>query len=152
MCVLRSGGSVIPPPHSLNEHSILDPSGAFGVSLARQLEPRSLCIPDVERHRPCPIPIHCERVRARIPADLSVRDGIESTTQSEHGPSGRDRPRESDAQSLLQGSAVPNFLKAVPELYSFDHLCQVFGSVAADRRDGDAPKPVASRDGNYVFS
>lgn len=146
MCVLRSGGSVTPPPHSLNEHSILDPSGGPGDSLDRQLELRSLRIPDVERHRPCPIPIHCERVRARIPADLSVRDGTQPTVQSRHGPSGRDRPRGRDAQSLVsQGSADPNLLKAVPKLYFFDHLCQLLASVAADCWDGYVCGPAVGR-------
>lgn len=92
-----------------------------------------MCIPHLERptkvecYRLSPIPICCEFGHARIPLVKSFRDGPQPTVQSRPRPSTRDHDRGSFAQSLvLLQSGGLNYLKAVSELYSFDHPLHLF--------------------------
>lgn len=69
-----------PPARFSSGPPILEQSGASRDNPRRQLELHSRCTPrlewlvHVERHRLCPIHIHCALVRARLPANVIVVD------------------------------------------------------------------------------
>ncbi len=96
-----------------------------------------MCLPHLERPTKVercglsPISICCEFALARMPLVKSVRNGPQPTVQSRPRPSTRDHDRGSFAQSLvLLQSGGLNSLKAVSELYSFDHPLHLFRLVS----------------------